>query len=121
MEKTKLLTITVIGLLLVNLATLSFLFLSGPKPGKLPHKGRPEPREIIIEKLHFDAKQQQEYDKLIQWHRDEIEYLDDTIRHKKYLLYTFLYRDSTDVKIKERKQGILNELSYWQQRYHWNH
>ena len=52
MEKTKLLTVTVIGLLLLNLGTLGFLFLNGPKVHRGLHEGRPEPKEIIIDKLH---------------------------------------------------------------------
>ena len=70
MDKIKLLTFSVIALLLLNLGTLGFLFLTNPNENH-PHgdrnfKGRPEPKEIIIEKLNFDSKQISEYEKLIQ-------------------------------------------------------
>ncbi|MGV3696762.1 hypothetical protein [Flavobacterium sp.] len=114
MEKTKLLTVIIIGLLLINLGTLGFLILGGPKGHRSPHGKRPEPRQVIIEKLHFDAGQQKEYDKLIQWHRGEIDYLDQEIRHKKYLLYTLLYSDSTRADYKKTKQRFLDDLTGYQ-------
>ncbi|MGL2964605.1 Spy/CpxP family protein refolding chaperone [Flavobacterium sp. RSB2_4_14] len=104
MEKTKLLTITIIGLLLLNLATLGFLFVSGPKGPKSPHdrlEGRPEPKEIIIEKLHLDAHQQKEYENLIQWHRGEIRQLEDTIHEAKEKLYSELMQPEVNVKTKD--------------------
>ena len=74
MNKIKLLTLAVIGLLLLNLATLSFLFLNAPK-GNL-HK----PQEIIIEKLHFDENQQRQYKQIIQWHKGRIKDLDEKVK-----------------------------------------
>ena len=103
MEKTKLLTITVIGLLLLNFATLGFLFFGGTKGHKPPHdrpEGRPKPREIIIERLHFDVNQQKEYGKLIEWHRGEIKQLEDSIRVSKNELYLLLNDDKVDEKAK---------------------
>ena len=103
MEKTKLLTITVIGLLLLNFATLGFLFFGGTKGHKPPHdrpEGRPKPREIIIERLHFDVNQQKEYGKLIEWHRGEIKQLEDSIKVSKNELYLLLNDDKVDEKAK---------------------
>ena len=53
MEKTKLLTIAVIGLLVINFGTLAFLLLNG-KDHRPPQEGRQKPKEIIIKKLRFD-------------------------------------------------------------------
>jgi protein CpxP len=117
MEKTKLLTITVFGLLLLNFATLGYLFLSGPKGHKPTHErqeSRPEPKEIIIERLHLDANQQQEYDKLIEWHKREIENLDREIKHEKFLLYGLLTKDSTDIDFKQNKQKFIETISSYQ-------
>ncbi|MFN3755081.1 hypothetical protein [Flavobacterium sp.] len=107
MERTKLLTITVIGLLLLNIATLSFLFLNRTMPDRLSHD-RPKPREIIIDRLHFDANQQKEYDKLIQWHRGEINQLDDNIRQVKNDLYARLSEKEINVKTKDSLITLLN-------------
>jgi hypothetical protein len=110
MEKSKLVTISIIGLLLLNLATLSFLFLNGPKrhhpPFDGPHGG-PKPREIIIEKLHFDTNQQKEYDKIIKWHQSEIRRLDGSIRQTKNELYAQLSQVEVNVKTKDSLAGLI--------------
>jgi Spy/CpxP family protein refolding chaperone len=114
MEKTKLLTITVIGLLLLNFATLGFLFISGTKGHKPPHdipEGRHEPKEIIIERLHFDANQQKEYGQLIEWHRRKIRQLEDSIRVSKNELYMLLNNDIVDEKA---KVTLINEIALFQ-------
>jgi hypothetical protein len=111
MEKTKLLTITVIGLLVLNLATLGFLFISGPKGHKPTHdlpEGRQIPREIIINRLHFDVNQQKDYDKIIQWHRGEIKKLDSEIREAKIELYSQLKESQLDLKVKDSLIAVIN-------------
>jgi Spy/CpxP family protein refolding chaperone len=114
MEKTKLLTITVIGLLLLNFATLGFLFISGTKDRKPPHdrpEGRHEPKKIIIERLHFDANQQKEYGQLIEWHRGEIRQLEDSIRVSKNELYLLLNDNKVDEKA---KVTLINQIALFQ-------
>ena len=111
MEKTKLLTITVIGLLVLNLATLGFLFISGQKGHKPPHdrtEGRQMPREIIINRLHFDVNQQKDYDKIIQWHKGEIKRLDSEIREAKIGLYSQLKESQLDLKVKDSLIAVIN-------------
>ena len=112
MEKTKLLTISVIGLLLLNFATLGFLFLNGSRGHKHPFDGPPHggqnPKEIVIEKLHFDANQRKEYDKIIQWHHGEIERLDKNIREAKNELYSQLSKDQVNVKAKDSLITVIN-------------
>lgn len=124
MERTKLLTITVIGLLLLNFATLGFLFMNGPKGHKPPHDRpgeRSNPKEIIVEKLHFDATQQKEYDKLIQWHRGEITKLDDNIRHAKNELYKQLSQDEINRKIKDSLIDVINSNQKQIEETHFKH
>lgn len=121
MERTKLLTITVIGLFLINLATLGFLFLNGPKPGGMPHEGRPLPKDIIIDKLHFDANQQKEYEKLIRWHREEIDQLDDSIRQTKNKLYSGLSESNLNIKTKDSLIALLNAYQKQVEETHFKH
>lgn len=122
MDKTKLLTITVIGLLLLNLGTLGFLFLSGPKGNRQsPREGRPEPKEIIIEKLHFDAAQQKEYAKLIEWHKGEIRRIDGNIRESKNELYSQLSEAKVNVKTKDSLITLLNSEQKQIEETHFKH
>ncbi|QBZ98623.1 periplasmic heavy metal sensor [Flavobacterium sangjuense] len=121
MEKTKLLTIAVIGLLLLNLGTLGFLILKG-KDHRLPHEGgRPEPKEVIINKLHFDAQQQENYAELIKWHRGEITRLDDSIRSAKNELYTQLNQAEVNVKTKDSLILLLNSYQKQVEETHFKH
>lgn len=99
MEKQKLITISVIALLLLNIGTLGFLFVSGPKQGhRPPPHGRPEPREIIIEKLHFDEQQIEAYELLIREHHKQIDAVDEKIRDTKNSLYALLNSNDSSSK-----------------------
>ena len=121
MEKTKLLTIAIIGLLLINLATLGFLFLNG-KGHRLPHEGgKLEPKEVIINKLHFDASQQKDYAKLIKWHRREIKRLDITIRQTKNELYMQLNQTKVNAKTKDSLIALLNSYQKQVEETHFKH
>ena len=111
MKKTKLLTITVIGLLLLNFAVLAFLFVSGSRGHKQPTdrpEGRPNPREIIIERLHFDDNQQKGYDNIVQWHKGQIKKLDENLRSAKNELYTQLKQPQVDIKFKDSLIAVIN-------------
>lgn len=120
MEKTKLLTIAVIGLLLINLGTLGFLLLNN-KQQHPPHGGRPEPKEIIIEKLNLDKNQQSDYAKLIQWHRGEITRLDDNIRQAKNELYSQLNETETNAKTKDSLIAVINSNQKQIEQTHFKH
>lgn len=107
MDKIKLLTISVITLLLLNIMTLFFLISSvggGPQRGM----NRPRPDKIIIDKLHFDAQQQKEYRKLIHWHRTQINAFDSQIHKTKQELYLQLLKSKVDVKVED---SLINNLS----------
>jgi protein CpxP len=120
MEKTKVLTIAVIGLLIINLGTLGFLLLNG-KGHRPPHEERPEPKQLIIEKLHFDANQQKRYAKLIEWHRDEITKLDQNIRQAKNELYSQLNKPAVDVKAKDSLIAVINSNQKQIEETHFRH
>lgn len=124
MKKTKLLTITVIGLLLLNFAILAFLLVSGPRGHKRPTDrpdGRPNPREIIIERLHFDDNQQKEYAELIKWHRGEIKKLDSNIRQTKNELYYQLNQTEVNLKTKDSLITLLNSYQKQVEETHFKH
>lgn len=92
MSKVKLLSIAVIGLLLINLGILAFLFLrhpQGPPPGK-PGGRMEEPRHIIIRELGLNEQQVGEYEILIQKHQDGVRAIDRQIRDAKNSLYSSL-------------------------------
>lgn len=107
MGKIKLLTISVITLLILNIITLFFLIFSvggGLKKGM----NRARPDKIIIDKLHFDEKQQEEYRTLIHWHRTRINAFDSQIHKVKQELYLQLLKSKVDDKIED---SLINNLS----------
>ena len=123
MEKTKLVTFGIITLFLLNLGTLGFLLLSNPKAHRSPNgpEKRPKPREIIIEKLHFDAAQIQQYDQLILWHRSHITEMEDQIGASKNELYLQLNKDSVDEKTKDSLINVLASCQKQIESIHFKH
>jgi Spy/CpxP family protein refolding chaperone len=109
MEKTKLLTIAVIGLLLLNLGTLAVIMLKSDKPH---HRGMPPPRgegprNIIIEKLKLDHEQQKQYELLIEDHRKKTREFNDISNELHEDLYALLSKDSAGTEKEEIIQKIL--------------
>ena len=116
MEKTKLLTIAVIGLLLLNLCTLTFLFLQQPI-GKPPRP--PKPDVFIIEKLQLDAQQQAQYQTMVKTHQQQIGATRDSIKQIRNILYKQLLlppnqRTQVDTLITQfgAKQQHIEQLNF---------
>ncbi|WP_138991227.1 Spy/CpxP family protein refolding chaperone [Larkinella sp. C7] len=109
MERTKLLTFAVAGLILLNLATIGFLVFS---PGGGPHSGRPngpqgreEPARIIIARLRLDPNQQQAYQKLIEEHRKQVNRLTEQMKQLHQRYYGLLAATTSD----SARQTVLSQ------------
>lgn len=118
MNRTKLLTIAVIGLLLINIGMLCFLFFDKTKtnhreePMNGPqHEG---PKKIIIERLHFDNKQEEVYSVIVDEHRAKSRELNKRGRDLHDELYVLLLEyslnalkaDSLILEIAENQKAI---------------
>lgn len=117
MNKTKLLSVAVIALLVLNFGILGFLFLSK----KHESNGRKMPREIVIEKLHFDENQIVEYEKIIEEHQKAIRNLDDSIKKTKNELYQLLNEEKIN---SAQKDSLYLQLANYQKQIettHFNH
>jgi periplasmic protein CpxP/Spy len=89
MEKTKLLTIAVLGLLLLNVGLLAFLLKSGGH-GRLPESGKGEQTkalEYLMDELKFDASQRSACGLLLQNHRRQMDSLQNENRQNRDKLY----------------------------------
>lgn len=100
MTKLKLLSISVIGLLILNVCIVGFLFLRRP-PAQL--QGPPPfevdgPKNKIVEVLQLDREQVLEYEKLIDHHKKAIKLLDDSIKVTKSNLYKTLAEEDSSMK-----------------------
>lgn len=117
MNKIKLLTFSIVALLILNFGTLTFLFLKNPHRAE----GRVMPRQIVIERLHFDTNQIASYDKLIKLHRSKIRKLQDGIRNFKNELYALLNQETIDII---KKDSLITNLAMLQKEIestHFNH
>lgn len=98
MKRQSLLYLVLALLLLINLMLTAFIFFN--RPGRPPrHHG---PRNMIIERLHFDDQQVSEFENLIQIHRSEIKSNEAAIGELKNQLYKTL--------ILEREKGFNDSL-----------
>lgn len=120
MEKSKLLTIAVVALLLLNLGTLGFLVF-GKNSGMPPHGPHREPKYQIIATLHFDNAQQQQYEKLILEHRATISQIEGDIRLAKNRLYLQLLKDQVDNRLKDSLVDVLAAYQKQIEQTHFKH
>ena len=112
MNRTKLLTIAVIGLLLLNFGILGVMFFgkSSPPPMHPPH-GDPKgggPKQIIIERLHFDAAQQKEYELLVVEHRNTTDELLEASKKLHDDLFSLLKGDTLN---KQQSDSLVLEIA----------
>ena len=94
MTKFRLLIISVIILTLLNVGLIAVLML-GHSP-QLHHKKGP--KNIIIEKLHFDETQISKYEVLIKAHRASIKIKEDEMRAAKSALFSLLKNENQEEK-----------------------
>jgi len=98
MNRSKLLTLAVIGLLVLNLGTLAFVFLRSPSHEHRPPHGE-GPKSIIIERLGFDETQQKDYEIIIHEHRGKTHELQQLSRELHEELFSLL-KEKADYKVK---------------------
>jgi len=110
MNKIKFLKYLVLGLFLLNVLTITSLLFFEINNNEQNNQ-RPKPDKIIIEKLNFDGAQQQQYRKLINWHRGRINNFENQIKSNKQLLYFELSNNIVDLK---KKDSLINNLCLFQ-------
>jgi len=107
MSKTKLLQIAVVALLLLNIGTLTFILLRKP-PMHHGMKNGEGPKQIIIERLHFDNQQQKQYDVIVEDHRAKSRELNDLSRDLHNKLYALLSEKEIE---KGKSDSLINEIA----------
>ena len=110
MDKIKFLKYLVLGLFLLNVLTISSLFFFKMNDyNRKNQQSRPE--KIIIDKLNFDKVQQEQYRKLITWHRNRINTFENQIKNNKQQLYAELSKNNVDLHTKD---SLINNLALCQ-------
>ena len=118
MSKSKLLTTAVIALILINIATLFFFFTNGPKGPR--GRDRISPKEIVIQKLHFDEQQIIAYDHLIEKHSETIQTFDEKIKMGKKELFNQLSKPENKV-ITDSLTNEISKMILEIEKTHYNH
>lgn len=119
MERTKLLTLAVLGLLLLNLLTIGFLIL---RPSQFPHNERfqdPQPdnkgpARLIIARLHFDDQQQKQYLDLVRQHKQQMMRLNmESVQlfQAYYGLLTSAHPDSTKRSLARQISDVQRQIA----------
>jgi periplasmic protein CpxP/Spy len=110
MNRTKLLTIVVIGLLILNLGMLCMMFLN-KQPNSFPPAHGPKgdgPKMVIIERLHFDELQQKQYQLLIDEHMDKTQELHKASRQMHDDIFSLLKEDNID---KQKTDTLVQQIA----------
>lgn len=100
MSKLKLLNIALVGLIVINLVLVTFLFFRKPLnlPGGQPPVSKRGPQEMVIKQLHFDKDQVSQYENLIEVHKNSIKMFEDSISITKNELYKSLENENISTK-----------------------
>lgn len=108
MTKSKFLSISVVALIVLNLAILAFQFFNkGAEQRHFPpHHGREKPKNYIIKKLHFDDQQITDYEALIEIHREHIGEIEAKIHTEKQALFSLLSESNPN-----QEKSLLNRIA----------
>ncbi len=112
MNRTKLLTIAVLGLLVINLITLIFIFNNKREHHHDPRGNQSHqnegPKQLIIDFLHFDSSQQKQYEGIIKIHQVKSREIKKTLNELHELLYDELKNNSIN---KNKADSIIQKIA----------
>ena len=114
MNKIKFFQFLALGLLITNLLLIGFMFFNRPHPPQ-----QDGPKGIIVERLHFDEQQKQEFAKLIEAHQPKIKAIDVQINEVKKVLYRGLNVEAFPAK--DSLENVLGNLQVQIEDLHFNH
>ena len=107
MNKIKVLTFSVIALVILNLGMILFFMVIKPREFKNQKNGS---RLFIVEKLHFDEPQKKQFRVLIEQHITKIKLYESTILSTKEVLYLQLSQSKIDLKAKDSLINVLGNM-----------
>jgi hypothetical protein len=123
MERSKLSRYLIIGLVLINISMMVFMIVRPGKP-RGPHDGPPRgegPKQIIIERLHLDARQQEKYSALVEEHRAKLFALNDSSKAMHDHLYNYLKTEPVDEMHVDSVIAMIADNQYQLEYLNFNH
>ena len=108
MNKIKVLSWTVVILIILNIGLVSFFIFTKPPH---PHGPNKEPKHLIIDRLSFTDEQIEKYDLLINEHRSKVTSLEHQLKEVKEKLYTQLehQKNDTNENLLFEEIGLIHE------------
>ena len=121
MNKTKVLIYSVIVLIVLNISVLTLLVIS-KNEARFDHRpDHKSPKEVVIEELHFDKNQCNQYSKLIDVERKEVRELEEKSKIAHEQLYSLLGKSKTNEKAKDSLLLIISNSQHEIELNHFNH
>lgn len=105
MNEIKFYRIVLVALLISNVFLIAFAL----KPQKPRLRPEDQPKQIIINRLHFNASQVEEYESIISNHQQKIIRIEDDIHKTKKELFEILDADET-----LKKDSLIDVLAHLQ-------
>ena len=119
-ERTRLLTLLVVVLVLLNLTTLATIWFR-KSPQQLDADRREGPKNFIIQKLHFNEKQIEEFSALVDEHRTQMQELREQIAESKEQFYDQLKSDAPDTAMAYQQIASITQFEEQAERITFNH
>lgn len=107
MNKIKVLSYSVVVLVILNLGIIVFFMIIKPREIQSFRNG---PRVMIIERLRFDDQQRKQFRVLIEEHKLKMESLETQILRTKEKLYLQLSESKENLKVKDSLIGVLGDF-----------
>ncbi|WP_366184686.1 hypothetical protein [Flavobacterium ovatum] len=117
MSKIKVLTISVIALVILNLGMIVFFVIKSK--GNRDH--RAGVRKMIIEKLDLDAKQTEQFVALVERHTTKIDSINQEIKLTKENLYEQLVAPEVNSRVKDSLITVLSDYQRTIEKAHFDH
>lgn len=114
MNKTKFLAIAALALVLLNLGTIAFFMMKRP-----PHPMQDGPKQVIVDRLRFDAQQVAAYEKLILQHQQDVNAKTKEIGAARKALFELLKSD--DLSKKDSLTTAIGKLQQQIETIHFQH
>lgn len=108
MRKDNFYTIIIIVLLLVNIGTLAYLWVSKKDASSVNMRPRPEsPRDIMVKELQLDKEQERKLYALSRQHRRSMDSVQHHIRNAQKALFALVKSDDMDAAKKDSVLAII--------------
>ena len=120
MSRNRIYILVIVGLLLINAILLVFVLVNKPKPFQRNSDSSEGPKAYINKKLELNNEQIEDYELLIQEHREGVNAIDNKIRKSKKQLYKLLNVNDSELK----KDSLLNQITTYQllaEKLHFDH